>query len=93
MEALRDFYLSTNGNMWYNNNNWPDFFNNSVNIHDHDPCKELWYGVSCSNNHTSTLSLPRNNVEVFITNCKLFNFTYFRVLFQPILAICTGYKY
>jgi hypothetical protein len=39
IEALEDFYTSTNGPTWYESYNWLEG----------DPCTNYWYGVTCDN--------------------------------------------
>ena len=53
LQALRDFYNSTNGGSWINSTNWLIG----------DPCVNGWFGVTCDNNlAVVSLDLTKNNV-------------------------------
>ena len=47
IDALTDFYTSTNGPSWFNNTNWLEG----------DPCSNQWFGVTCNNfNNVSSVT-------------------------------------
>ena len=53
LQALKDFFNSTNGGSWINSTNWLIG----------DPCINGWYGVTCDNYFAVvTLDLTNNNV-------------------------------
>ena len=54
IEALTEFYESTNGDYWKNNGSWLDG----------DPCDNNWFGVMCNMNRDGVtyLILQGNNV-------------------------------
>src|SRR5262245_12018356 len=52
-EALVALYTSANGPGWTNSTNWLAFDANA-------PCN--WFGVTCSSNHITSLSLISNNL-------------------------------
>ena len=53
--ALRDFYYSTKGGEWTDNEHWLDQYGN--------PCKMPWFGVSCTNDVVTELNLANNGLS------------------------------
>ena len=54
IQALNDFYQSTNGPFWYNSKNW------GVG----DPCSNKWFGTSCnSNGNVASIVLESNSIR------------------------------
>lgn len=60
-EQLITFYQSTNGDHWYNNNNWCS-----------DKPIDTWYGVNFINTSCIELKLDRNNLtgDGYLVDCK-----------------------
>eukprot|EP01113_Clastostelium_recurvatum_P034536 TRINITY_DN4698_c0_g1_i1.p1 TRINITY_DN4698_c0_g1~~TRINITY_DN4698_c0_g1_i1.p1 ORF type:complete len:437 (+),score=52.74 TRINITY_DN4698_c0_g1_i1:59-1369(+) len=54
MSALRNLYLTTNGNQWTNKAGW---------MSSSGPCTTSWYGVGCSGDRVTNLALPNNNLN------------------------------
>jgi hypothetical protein len=59
LPALVDFYLSTLGPSWINNENWLDG----------DPCLQQWNGVMCDSTDSTVIALfvlcPSSSIEDF----------------------------
>ena len=54
-EALVALYNSTQGQQWVNNSNW-------LNAQQTQIC-DVWYGISCTNNHVTLVSLSNNRLS------------------------------
>jgi len=52
LNALRDFYNTTNGRAWTYSTNWLTG----------DPCDNKWYGIKCVNGHVDALDFILNNL-------------------------------
>lgn len=51
VQALTEFYYSTNGTAWFNNANWLQG----------DPCFQLWFGIHCFNNAISEMYVNQHD--------------------------------
>ncbi len=62
-EALVDFYYSTDGPNWDNNDGWNETYENYAN----GPCS-YWYGVYCWGGHVRELKFSSEHPDSFLPN-------------------------